>query len=199
MNPHWLEEQGGQRMLDVAILIDKYDLKAPMKLNTNTWFRQPMGCIMEESVYRMAAAWILEEEEFFAQYSWIVMITYPGPYAKLLSKQLLTERLPSPIFRKYFSSEPPLPGKITKVWYHVLIVSGLQSCWQSDRPISEYVFSIQYAVKLVWMEIVMLAILTGGIANATGRSLFSIAFDKLGSVSHNISHVKNPFVRSYRS
>ncbi|KAL0467609.1 hypothetical protein QR685DRAFT_364112 [Neurospora intermedia] len=98
MNPHWLEEQGGQRMLDVAILIDKYDLKAPMKLNTNTWFRQPMGCIMEESVYRMAAAWILEEEEFFAQYSWIVMITYPGPYAKLLSKQLLTERLPSPIF-----------------------------------------------------------------------------------------------------
>ncbi|EAA28995.1 hypothetical protein NCU05920 [Neurospora crassa OR74A] len=99
MNPHWLEEQGGQRMLDVAILIDKYDLKASMQLITDTWFRQSMGCIMEESIYRMAAAWILEEEEFFAQYSWIFMITYPGPYAKLLSQELLRERLPPQTFQ----------------------------------------------------------------------------------------------------
>ncbi|EGO54755.1 hypothetical protein NEUTE1DRAFT_48831 [Neurospora tetrasperma FGSC 2508] len=99
INPHWLEEQGGQRMLDVAILIDKYDLKASMRLITDTWFRQSMGCIMEESIYRMAAAWILEEEEFFAQYSWIVMITYTGPYAKLLSQGLLREKLPPQIFR----------------------------------------------------------------------------------------------------
>ncbi|EGZ67766.1 hypothetical protein NEUTE2DRAFT_169607 [Neurospora tetrasperma FGSC 2509] len=98
INPHWLEEQGGQRMLDVAILIDKYDLKASMRLITDTWFRQSMGCIMEESIYRMAAAWILEEEEFFAQYSWIVMITYTGPYAKLLSQGLLREKLPPQIF-----------------------------------------------------------------------------------------------------
>ncbi|KAK3503362.1 hypothetical protein B0T13DRAFT_522069 [Neurospora crassa] len=98
INPHWLEEQGGQRMLDVAILIDKYDLKASMQFITDTWFRQSMGCIMGESIYRMAAAWILEEEEFFAQYSWIVMITYTGPYAKLLSQELLRERLPPQTF-----------------------------------------------------------------------------------------------------
>ncbi|KAK3492188.1 uncharacterized protein B0T23DRAFT_441661 [Neurospora hispaniola] len=98
MNPHWLEEQGGQRMLHVAILIDKYDLKAPMKLITDIWFRQSMGCITEESIYRMAAAWTLEEEKFFAQYSWIVMITYPGPYAKLLSDEPFRERLPPQIF-----------------------------------------------------------------------------------------------------
>ncbi|KAK3343133.1 hypothetical protein B0H65DRAFT_540651 [Neurospora tetraspora] len=92
-------ETSGLMMLHVAILIDKYDLMNAMHFVITTWFQQPkQHRTPEDAMYRIAAAWVLQNEDFFAINTWIVMVTHHSSYADFATLKLLKDTLPPRLF-----------------------------------------------------------------------------------------------------
>jgi hypothetical protein len=89
-----------KEVLQIAIVVDKYDLKVALKFAILEWLKprsHPHRVVLEERGHLLAAAFLLNSSETFITYTNRLLLTNSRSYLGLMKDELVSQVLPSEI------------------------------------------------------------------------------------------------------
>jgi hypothetical protein len=93
--PHLTAEE----ILQIAIEVDKYDLKTALKYASVEWLRPQVNATRMDMGFLLAAAFLFDNSDMFTAHTLVLILHYNGSYMEFLNDELTSQTIPSGIFR----------------------------------------------------------------------------------------------------
>jgi hypothetical protein len=88
-----------KEILQIAIEVDKYDLKVALMYAILEWLKPQANAEMEETGHLLAASFLFGNEDAFMTHSLELIFNYSGSYLSLLDDDVICQIIPPRTFR----------------------------------------------------------------------------------------------------
>jgi hypothetical protein len=92
------EHLAAEEILQIAIEVDKYDLKTALKYASVEWLKPRVNAERVEMGHLLAAAFLFDNTDAFIAHTLVLMLHYNGSYLDFLDDEFTSQIIPSRTF-----------------------------------------------------------------------------------------------------